>query len=213
MRLLAWGGVIAPLLLTTVAVLGAALRPDYDHLHHFISELGATGTPRAWIMNYLGFVPVGVCIVLFAASLGARLPRHPSSALGTLLLVLFGAGTVASGFASCDVGCPQAGGSLENRVHDSVAPLAFLAGSIGTIVLGARFRGVPGLCTLRAYSIASGLLALALFGALASTLETRQLTGLWQRLLVAVLFGWCAVVALRLLREDPAAPVRAPTRR
>jgi len=34
--------------------------------------------------------------------------------------------------------------------------------------------------------------------ALATSLESRLLTGLWQRLLLVMLFSWCAVVGLRV---------------
>jgi hypothetical protein len=54
------------------------------------------------------------------------------------------------------------------------------------------------------YSIASGVLALCFLAALAGTLETRVLTGTWQRLLLTVLFTWCAIVGLRLFREHGA---------
>ena len=50
------------------------------------------------------------------------------------------------------------------------------------------------------YSIVSGLAGLVLFGAVASTLESRQFIGLWQRLLLAVLLAWCSAVGVRLRR-------------
>ena len=37
-----------------VVVLCAAARPDYSHIDQFISELGATGSSRASLMNYAG---------------------------------------------------------------------------------------------------------------------------------------------------------------
>jgi hypothetical membrane protein len=48
------GGVAGPILFSVVVVVSAALRVDYSHIADFISELGATGTPHADLMNYAG---------------------------------------------------------------------------------------------------------------------------------------------------------------
>ncbi|MEZ5292802.1 MAG: DUF998 domain-containing protein [Vicinamibacterales bacterium] len=195
-----WGGLAGPLLFTTVAVTCAWLRPGYSQIDQFISELGATGTPYAWLMNYAGFVPGGLLIAGFGLSLRARLPRERLFAAGTALVVFFGAGIGASGLFPCDVGCPQGEGSVMNLVHDRLGPLLFLAGALGVVVLGLGFRHVPPLRSLWGYSVASGLIALVLLALLASTLESRVRTGLWQRLLVSVLFTWCGVVAVTAAR-------------
>jgi hypothetical protein len=47
------------------------------------------------------------------------------------------------------------------------------------------------------------------FVALANSLESRALTGLWQRLMLISLFLWCAVIGLEAYR-GPASP-RAPS--
>ena len=131
MRILALGGLAGPVWFAAVVALCAALRPDYRHAHQFISELGAAGSPHAWLMNYAGFLPVG-------------------------------------------------------------------------LLLGIGFRSLPRLRPLSTGSIASGVLGFCFLAALASTLETRVFTGLWQRLLVSVLFAWTAVVGLHLFREGRA---------
>lgn len=205
MRILALGGVIGPALFVAIVIVSAALRPDYSHPHSFISELGATGTPRAWLMNYLGFVPTGLMLAGFGVSMKMRMPRHPLITLGALLLVFFGVGVAMSGFFSCDIGCPRTGGSLQNLIHDRLAPLLFASGSLGAVFLGIRFRSCPQLRPFWGYSIVSGILGFCLLAAVASTLESREFTGLWQRLLIAVLFGWCAVIGLRIFREDAVA--------
>lgn len=198
MRVLAWGGVAGPLLFASVVVVCAALRPGYSHVDRFISELGATGSPHAGLMNYAGFIPGGLLVMGLAASIRARLPRQLLATLGALLVLLFGAGIALSGVFSCDVGCPRTGGSLENLIHDRLAPVTFLSASFGAICVGLCFRGLRPLRSLWVYSIGSGLSGLALLAMVVSTLESRELVGLWQRLMLAVLFAWCAVVGVRL---------------
>jgi hypothetical membrane protein len=204
-RILTLGGLAGGVLFASIAILCAALRPDYSHIHHFISELGATGTRHAWLMNYVGFVPAGLLLAGFGASLRESVAQHRLATIGALLVGLFGGGVALSGLFSCDVGCPQVGGSTQNFIHDKLGPLTFVSGSLGAISLGIRFRSLPRLRSLWAYSIASGLLGLCLLGAVASTLESREFSGLWQRLLLAVLFGWCAIVGFHLFLEAPEA--------
>lgn len=200
MRLLALGGVAGPILFSVVVIVSAALRVDYSHIANFISELGATGTSHAGLMNYAGFLPAGLMLAAFGVALAKALPRRRAFVLAAILVTLFGAGVTASGIASCDPGCPQARGSVENLIHNRIAPFAFLCLIAGAGVLGIYFRSLPAWRSLSVYSLASSGVALLLFVALASSLDTRELTGLWQRLLLAVLFLWCAVVGLRAYR-------------
>lgn len=201
MRILALGGVAGPILFSAVVIVSAALRVDYSHVANFISELGATGTPFAGLMNYAGFLPGGLMLAAFGVALAKALPRRRVATLAAILVTLFGAGVAVSGIASCDPGCPQTGGSVENLIHNSIAPIAFLCLIAAAGILGAIFRGNPAWRSLSIYSLISSLAGLGLLVVLASSLDTRELTGLWQRLLLAVLFLWCAVVCLRVFRH------------
>ncbi len=201
MRLFVWGGVAGPVLFTVVVLIAASLRPDYSHTANFISELGATGTADAALMNYAGFVPTGLLLAAFGVALGVVLPRQRLAIVAAVLVTAFGLGVTASGVVSCDPGCPQTGGSLENTIHDRIAPIAFLCLIVATGILGFQFRRLPRWRPLAVYSLATGAIALGFLIALATSLETRELTGLWQRLLLLTLFLWCAVVGSKALRQ------------
>jgi len=199
-RILSLGGAMGPLVFAAAVLVAAALRPDYSHVTHFISELGATGTTNAALMNYAGFVPGGLMLAAFGAALAGALPRHCFTLVAAALVTMFGCGVAASGFISCDAGCPQAGGSIENAIHNAIAPICFLCLIAGTATLGIGFRRFPAWRALSAYSLLTSAFALCFLVALASSLEARELTGLWQRLLLAVLFLWCAVIGLHAFR-------------
>ena len=211
MRVLLLGGVAGPVVFALVVVFAASLRPEYSHIDQFISDLGATGSPHAAIMNYGGFVPAGLLVALFGLALSRVLPREPLVLFGAALVVLFGLGVATSGVVSCDPGCPQDGGSTENAIHNGVAPLAFMCLIIAAGLLARPFRTLSAGRGLAWYSAASSALGTLLLATLASTLETRHMTGAWQRLLLFVLFSWCAVVgvnaykAFGACREDPPA--------
>jgi hypothetical membrane protein len=200
MRLLALGGVAGPLLFSAVVVAAGVARGNYSHVSNFISELGATGTPYAGLMNYAGFLPTGLMLVAFGIGLAKVLPGRRVASLAAVLVMLFGAGVAASGIASCDPGCPQTGGSVENAVHNAIAPVAFLCLIAGAGILGVHFRSDRDWRSLSVYSLISSVIALCFLVALAMSLDSRELTGLWQRLLLFVLFLWCAVIGLRAYR-------------
>lgn len=210
MRAFLLGGVAGPVLLALVVILAGLMRPEYSHIHHFISELGATGTPNAAIMNYAGFVPAGLLLAGFGLALPGAISRTPLVLGCAALVVLFGLGIATCGIASCDPGCLQEAGSAENVIHNRIAPASFLCLILAAGILGARFRTLRQWRTLAWYSAASSLLGALLLVALASTLETRHLTGLWQRLLLVVLFSWCAVVGLNAYKSSAPSEGDAP---
>lgn len=205
MRILALGGIAGPAAFAVVVLICATLRPDYSHVTNMVSELGATGTPYAALMNDAGFVPAGLMLAAFGVALAGILPRQHLVVAAAVLVTLFGVGVAASGILSCDPGCPRSGGSLENLLHDRIAPLTFLCLIAGTAILGLRFRRLPAWRHLALYSLLSSGLALVFLAALASSLESRTLTGLWQRLMLTVLFLWCAVVGLNAFRSPASA--------
>lgn len=200
MRLLVLGGVAGPLVFALVSLIAAALRPDYSHLRNVISELGASGTPHAAFMNYAGFVPAGVMFAAFGVALARFLPRHRLTGTAALLVTLFGCGLATAGIISCDPGCPQTGGSLEQRVHDGIGPLMTLSLILSAGILGIYFRRLPAWRHLSIYSLLTSALALLFLVALMRSLKTWTLTGLWQRLLLTTLLVWCAVIARRTYR-------------
>lgn len=204
-RWLALGGILGPLLFAVVVVIAASLRPGYDHVSSFISALGADGTPRAALMNYGAFVPAGLLFMDFGAGLVFGLPTDRVVRIASVLAMVFGLGIATSGVISCDAGCPN-DGSLENSVHDAIAPVSFISMIAAIAMLGVRFRRWPAWRGLSTYSLISSVLAAVFLAALVTSLESRVRTGLWQRMMLATLFTWCVVVGTRLFRaRRPAA--------
>lgn len=177
------------------------MRPGYSHATDVISELGATGTPYAALMNYVGFVPAGLMIAAFGVALSRAVSRQRFSSIAAGLVTIFGWGMAASGIFSCDAGCPQGEGSLENRIHAAIAPPIFACFIAGVAMLGERFRSMPPpFGRLATYSIVTSALALSFMIALVLSLESRTFSGIWQRLMIASLFVWCAVVSVFIRR-------------
>jgi hypothetical membrane protein len=202
-RFLCLGGVAGPVLLTAVVIICASLRPNYSHTKQFISELGARGTPNAEIMNFAGFVPAGILLAGFGVSLASIRPRRRGSVLAAMCITLFGIGIAFAGIYSCDPGCPHRDASAEATLHDRVTSLAFTSGIAGVAVLSFYFRKVGEFRVLWPYTAISSAAAYGFLFASGVSLESRVLSGLWQRMFLGTLFLWSMVVSLRILRSSP----------
>lgn len=201
LKALALGGIVGPILFTSVTIASAYLRPEYEHLHNFISELGATNTTNDALMNYVGFILCGLLFVCFAISLLKIVSKVFIAKLGAFLILIFGIGMLMAGIFSCDPGCPTVG-SLEATIHDRVSASTFLSAIIGMVLLGISFRKSILYKSISVYSILSGLVSAILLLIMINTFESRVFTGLWQRLLLLTIFLWTTIVALRYYKAN-----------
>lgn len=199
LKFLALGGVIGPLIFTATTLICAGLRPDYSHIHHFISALGATGSRNADLMNWIGFIPSGIMISSFGLSLTLLLPKKMLARSGSVLVIIFGLGLIAVGLFSCDEGCPREG-SLENNIHDKISGPIFLCAILGALVLGFTFRRLPYWRKLWLYSVVSALLSFFFLITLINSIDSNKLTGMWQRLLLLTLFLWFGIVGFHVFK-------------
>jgi len=191
-------GLAGPVQSTIVIVICSALRPGYDHIDQFISDLGATGTSHAGLMNFAGFIPSGVIMAVFGVALWTLLPKHLLVRIGASLIILFAVGLVIAGIFSCDPGCPQQGGSMENSIHDAIAGPMFLSAITGVLIFGISFRRSADWKRLSNYSLISAVICYGFFVLLVGSLESRNLTGMWQRLILLIIFIWCGIVGIKL---------------
>jgi hypothetical membrane protein len=208
-RIAGAAGVLSVLALWTGIVVAGALRPGYDHVRQYVTELGSG--PDGWVVN-LAFVVAGGLATLFALGLArAGLGRWGPLLLAARALALVGDGVVPG---DPDVARRTASGMVHNALV-VVAVLCFVAASI---VLARRFGGDPRWRYLARWSVASGLAVLALF--LAQAVFTPQGLGVggaplapWagaiQRTSLAVASIWMVLVALRLPAQE-VRPDRVP---
>jgi hypothetical membrane protein len=204
LRFIALGGVVGPLLFTLTTVICASLRPDYSHISQFISELGATGSPNAYLMNFAGFIPAGLMIALLGLSLILKLPKKFLTLTGSVFITAFGICMIVVGIFSNDFPeLPEEAGSLSNRIHDQVSLLMFLSVIIGILMLGISFRKLPSWRSIWIYSVLSSLISLGLLIALINSIPSLKYTGMWQRLFLLSIFLWMGIVGLHIFNTPP----------
>lgn len=153
-QLAAWAGMIGPTLFVAVFTLEGWLRPGYDPLRMFVSEL-ALG-PRGWIQA-VNFVVLGVLFLLFTWGVAAEFRDGKASMTGPTLLMVIGISFLASGFFVMDpVGTPRDQLSLSGRLHGFFGALVFSLSTVSCFVFWRRFREDPKWRHLRWWTIAAG---------------------------------------------------------
>lgn len=105
LRRRAWCGLLAPVLQFGLAVSLGFFQPGYSYVHNYLSELGARGAPFAPVMNWVGFVFVGILLLVFSEALYQAHGPGSLAVLGTTLLGWGGLCLVALGLFPCDPGC------------------------------------------------------------------------------------------------------------
>lgn len=200
LKVLALGGIVGPILFTTSTIASAYLRPDYKHLQNFISELGATNTANDALMNFGGFIMCGLLFCCFAIALLLIVTQRFISKFGAFLILVFGIGMLLAGIFSCDPGCPTVG-TIESTIHDSVSAITFFSAIIGMLLLGISFRKSKPFKSISLYTIITGILSAVLLLIMINSFESREFTGLWQRLLLLSIFIWTMIVAYHIRKK------------
>jgi len=197
-RFVALCGMTAPVLMLVLWTVASLMRPGYDQLSQYGSELG-TG-PNATIMN-ANFVVTGLLIIVFATGLFANIPGVRWTRMGSILLGVFGAGEGAGGFFPCDPGCPITAQSVSQLTHNVDAVIDFVAIALAPFLFSLGLNSDDRWKGYRSYSLVTGLIAIGLFLVFsAASLGYLGFVGLFQRLFLAATFLWIEVVAIRLLR-------------
>jgi hypothetical membrane protein len=63
------------------------LADDYRSTSNYLSELGAVDAPYTFVINYFGFLPVGLTILVLVGLLWRRLPRNGLVNVGLVCLL------------------------------------------------------------------------------------------------------------------------------
>lgn len=198
--LVAIAGLAAPLIFWLIMIGAGLLRPGYNAIRQYGSELELG--PLGWLQRG-NFIVVGLLMIVLAYGLERGIARAATRQLAPALIAIAGVALAAEGVAT--------GGTIHGRAFKlfSYALIAAFVLIAPRLRADARWRGYA------PYSILAALLALLLWiaylrGSLG--IPVRNEIGLVQRLYLAVIFGWLEALALRgfVLLTRPGAHRGAP---
>jgi hypothetical protein len=202
-------GVIGPVLFVVMFLIEGAIRPDYDPIRVFVSQLSLGD--QGWL-QIANFVVSGLLIVAFAFGLRRVVSSGRASRWGPIMVGLVGLGVIVSGVFVTDpaLGYPPGAppGLTQNpswhgALHLLGALVVFGGLPVACFVFARRFR-VQADRPWMIYSAASAVgLLLFYFGATASASSAGSLhgvAGLLQRVSIGIGFAWIALLAAWLSR-------------
>ena len=202
-RMLAWAGILGPIVFVTIFTVAGWLRPGYSAMEEAVSDLGVG--PQAWIQN-TNFFLFGALLLLFAigfARIMQNLIGSRPAVIGAVLIAATGTGIVAAGIFPAE--------PPTEWLHFLLGFFFSSGSAIATsFYVGRKLRDVPGWESLARYSLWTGIGAVGLvvlsFVALnpASPLAEAGIGGLIERALVIEIFAWHTVTGLKLVKSSTA---------
>jgi hypothetical membrane protein len=202
----ALAGILGPIVFLVVLTLAGLVRPGYDPVTRYASDLAVGET--SWLQT-ANFIVFGCLVILFAAGLRRGLGGGRALRVSATLLALTGIGLIIAGvFATDLVGQPS---TTHGTMHFVASLLMFGTLNAVFFVIVVPLRHDERWAGYAHYSaitgiIAGGLCLASVAAALPATFNNYQAgplaawTGLVQRALFVVAFGWIAMVGFRLLR-------------
>jgi hypothetical membrane protein len=198
-------GVISPILWLGLIGVAGALRPDFSHLTHYISELGERGSSTEALMRYGAFELTGFLYVCFAGALLVTLRDGWFLRSAALLIALDGVGRIGAGVFPCDAGCVQV--TAGPNLHKLFATIGFCSGVLAAFLWAVLSRRIPSLRPLSSFSVVSGAVALVSLLVMSWAADPTFPRGLFEHLASAVLSIWVFVLASRVVWTERAADV------
>jgi len=198
-----WAGMIGSALFVTVFTIEGWLRPGYNWLSTFISELSIG--PRGWI-QIVNFIILGTLFLIFTWGVAAEFREGKASKWGPILLAIIGFSFLVSGPLVTDVAStPRDQMSLHGVFHGIFGALVFSLSPVSVFVFWRRFREDPNWKHLQGWTLVAGIIttvALIVFTASAKQpIQPNVFTpwnGLIQRMVLVPYLIWIFTFAFHL---------------
>jgi hypothetical protein len=137
-RIAAWAGMIGPALFVAIFTIEGWLRPGYQPLKMYVSELSLG--PRGWI-QIANFIVLGVLLLAFARGVAAEFRTGKASRSGPILLTIIAILFLVSGPLLMDpTGTPLNQVTVHGTIHGLAGGIIFLLMPISCFVFLRRFR-------------------------------------------------------------------------
>lgn len=203
----ALAGIIATIIFVGVFLLEGKLRPGYDPMSQYVSELSLG--PRGWI-QIANFLITGFLLLLFAFSVRAEFKEGKASRFGWILLTISALALLVSGpFVMDPASTPRDQWSIHGILHQLIGALGFFTlAPVICFVFWRRFREDKKWQSLSPWTItvtAIILIAIILLRMVPVPPDASNgytpYAGLIQRTVIITYMVWVFTFALKLFRE------------
>jgi len=201
-----WFGFTGVTLFIATTVIAGMLIPGYSHVSQLISESYAIDTTFGLQLRFIGFLPAGLCLAVFAFLAIRSLPKHILARAGFYGIgIFYGLGTVAVSFFPCDAGCNKEfiDPSLSQFLHNLTGILTYLFVPVSLILVGIAALKWTNAKPVVFSGIISGILAMFFIGILSDGMDTAY-AGLYQRIIEGLILAFIVTcsIYLRRLRDQ-----------
>lgn len=200
-RFAPWAGMLGPALFVAVFMIEGWLRPGYNWLSTYVSDLSIG--PRGWI-QVLNFLIVGGALFIFSRGVAAEFKSGKASRWGVMLLTVLAVCYFISGpFVTDPINTPREQITTVGLIHGIFGAVVFVCMPICMFVFLRRFRADPEWQSLRSWTLVLGVLCAA--GSILLTLFTKSpdllnlfkdWVGLVQRTAIVPFMMWVFLFAL-----------------
>ena len=205
-RIAAWAGMIGPALFVAIFTIEGWLRPGYQPLKMYVSELSLG--PRGWI-QIANFIVLGILLLAFARGVAAEFQTGKASRGGPILLIIIAVLFLVSGPSRMDpTGTPLNQITVHGTIHGLAGGIVFLLMPISCFVFLRRFRVDPGWRSLQWPTLVLGIIiatAVVLLTILSKPPEIERVfvdwLGLVQRAIIVPFMLWVFIFALALYKR------------
>lgn len=202
-KLAAWAGMIGPILFVGIFTLEGWLRPGYNSLSMFVSQLSLS--PRGWIQT-LNFIVLGILFLIFARGIAAEFKEGKASRIGPLLFTIIGLAFLFSGsFVMDPAPTPTNLLSWHGWLHNIFGAFVFGLAPVSCFIFFRRFRVDPKWQSLQWWTLIAGvIITIAVIFLKAGQLGTgglHDVIGLIQRVALITYLFWIFTFALILHRQ------------
>jgi hypothetical membrane protein len=193
-------GVIGPILFGIIVISLGYLWTGYNPLTNQISELGATNAPTMKLQA-LNFAILGILTIIFAIGLTVQNRRFRST---SLLVGLYGLGTLLVAGLPCDPGCSFHSTSVVQTAHSLDALISFMVIAVAPLFFWRSGKTVPSWTKTSIWSLRVAIVSMALLGAylVITVLSLSPYVGLLQRIFLGFLLAWMIMIAYKTAKLD-----------
>lgn len=188
-------GILGVTLFAFASILGGFQFDNYNPISQYISETYAIDTPYGKVLRYLGYIPSGILLTMFAFFGLKKFPESNLIKLGfSGIGVFYGIATVIVGIFPCDKGCNKEliDPSISQLIHNLTGLLTYIFVPLSIIAIGIGLQQLKTNIHLSRIAIACGLNCIMFIGFLLSDPLT-EYAGLYQRIIEGTFIIWIIV--------------------